>query len=71
MTSTNIPNGNYMKINDVIEWVERHTMRKDTKLSLPIYENEYFDTTDLKSVFPKGMFIEMECDVRTLMVGVK
>jgi len=40
-------NGNYMRVEDVNEWVEKHTMRKDTKISLPIYESEYFDTTDL------------------------
>ena len=64
-------NGNYMRVEDVNEWVENHTMRKDTKISLPIYESEYFDTTDLKSVFPKDMFRLMECDVCTLMVGIK
>ena len=69
--NTNLPTGNYMKIEDVKRWVERYTCRKDHKIVLPVYENEYFNTVDLKSIFPKRMFTEMECKVITFMIEVK
>jgi len=62
-----------MIIKEVVDYVERKTGRK-ANIKLPTHYHNYlgyYDTNDLKSVFPKDMFRLMECDVYTLMVGVK
>jgi len=63
--------GEYMNVERVIEWVAKHTVRKDHKITAPIYGGNYYNTLDLKRIFPKQMFREMECEVITYMVDVR
>jgi hypothetical protein len=67
----NLQKGEYMNVERVAEWVEKHTLRKDHKITAPIYGGGYYDTSDLKSIFPNRMFREMECEVITYMVDVR
>ena len=59
-----------MIIKEVVDYVERKTVRK-ANIKLPTHYHNYlgyYDTNDLKAIMPVRMFREMECVVSTLMV---
>jgi hypothetical protein len=61
--------GEYMNVERVNEWVNRN--KPGNRVVATIYGGNFFNTSDLKQIFPVQLFREMECEVITYMIDVR